>query len=310
MPLHRELLRKDLNRLAELTWKKIETGDRSGLTFREDSITDHNLWELSQAHPDLHVYRYNQVQERTSGADWEWWIGSHQDGWLCLRIQAKRVHKASYPELGHAGRGDSDFQYDTLIESCDEKSGEYPMHVFFNGWHQGRFKQGTYWAWPAAWRACPNGRGPDDCSHASPQHYGCAIASSHAVKRAHEGGKRNTRMVTKHLSNALPWSYLLGYPAAAEPTSAEWLDHVQATIEALDSRRAPDETSRRLKIEEVAVDRSKRRERLPYYVDLVRGNDISPEWDLPDEAQPRARLTIVLDLGTLAWSDHPDNRWR
>lgn len=306
MPLHKERLRSDLNRLAELTWKKIETGDRSGLAFREDSITDHNLWELSQAHPDLHVYRYNQAQERTSGADWEWWIGSHQDGWLCLRIQAKRVYGSSYPELVHAGRGDDDFQYDTLIDSCDEKRGEYPIHVFYNGWQHGRFKSGTYWAAPAAWRACPNGRGPDACSHASPQHYGCAIASSHAVKRAHEGGKRNTRLVQKHLSNALPWSYLLGYPLdGLELTSDEWLDRVQATIEALDSRRAPDETSRRLRVEEVVVDPGRRRATLPYYVELVRGNDISAEWDLSDNAQPRAALTVVLDLGTLTSRDRP-----
>lgn len=95
-----------------------------------------------------------------------------------------------------------------------------------------------------------------------------------------------------------------------ELTSDEWLDRVQATIEALDSRRAPDETSRRLNVEQVVVDASKRRAALPHYVELVRGNDISAEWDLPENVQPRAALTVVLDLGMLVWTDQPEGRGR
>jgi len=153
-------LRRDMNELATETWLKIATGDPRGLRFGENALTDHNLWILDQKHAGLNVHHFNQYEEKKSGADWEWWIGSASTGWLCLRIQAKRVQRKTYPELDHPGSGDNDHQYDTLIDSCDLTQGQYPLHVFYNGWTQSYFGDPAGWAKPAKWRACPRNAAP------------------------------------------------------------------------------------------------------------------------------------------------------
>jgi len=140
---------RDMDQLALATWNKIELSDRAGLRFGEESITDHNLLTLALGHPDLIVHRYSQNREHKVGADWEWWIGSDPTGWLCLRIQAKKVKGTVYPELAYPGDADEEYQYDTLIRSCNPRRGEHPLHVFYNGWAKGKFHRNTYWATPA-----------------------------------------------------------------------------------------------------------------------------------------------------------------
>ena len=107
-----------MDRLSRETWRRVMVGDASGIKFREDSITDQNLFELMESHPQLAVRRFTQNREKKVGADWEWWIGSDRLGWFRLRIQAKRVHEASYKELDHPGAEDGDYQYQTLIQGC------------------------------------------------------------------------------------------------------------------------------------------------------------------------------------------------
>ncbi|MFE1129703.1 DUF6615 family protein, partial [Streptomyces albidoflavus] len=72
------------------TWRRIEFGRLPGRRFDEASVTDNLLFTLQNQVPGLLTYQSNQVQERDSGADWEWWIGDDQAGWVCLRIQAKK----------------------------------------------------------------------------------------------------------------------------------------------------------------------------------------------------------------------------
>jgi hypothetical protein len=223
MPLDLQELSWTFRQLANETWFKLERGGEGPTSFGETSITDHNLFMLDMKHPDLNVHHFNQNEQALSGADWEWWIGSDVDGWLCLRIQAKRVRGRSYPELAHPA-GDDRFQYDVLIDGCNPLMSEFPLHVLYNGWPHGEFSSGTYWANPATWLACPGHAGADRCVHAKPRDYGCAIVSSLAIKATHEAqtsAKRAlNRRVTAHLSNALPWSYLWGIPATRSASAA------------------------------------------------------------------------------------------
>ncbi|WP_406446839.1 hypothetical protein OHB14_50045 [Streptomyces sp. NBC_01613] len=113
------------------TWKRIEFGRLPGRRFDEASVTDNLLSTLQNQVPGLLTYQSNQVQERDSGADWEWWIGDDQAGWVCLRIQAKRVYEDNtYRMLKHPGAGEDAFQYDTLIKGCDPDQARYAFMSF------------------------------------------------------------------------------------------------------------------------------------------------------------------------------------
>jgi len=80
-----------MNWLATRTWQDYADSSKYRLSLDEETTTDRNLLELRRSFPDLHVHKYTRQREHIVGADWEWWIGSDSEGWLCLRIQAKRV---------------------------------------------------------------------------------------------------------------------------------------------------------------------------------------------------------------------------
>lgn len=302
-----------MDRLAVQTWRKIEVGGKLNLSFAETSITDHNLFVLATRHPWLRVHKFTQNRESTVGADWEWFIGSHQTGWLCLRIQAKRVYDGRYRALTHPGHGEDSYQYDTLIAGCTRR--EIPLHVFYNGWDAETFATGSRWPDTSVWRACPRRYPPDHCSHAEPRDYGCAIVSSYAVKQVHEDRLRGTnRRIQDHLSNALPWSYLLGYPRRARvqlatapahtttPSSRAvaldaWMDRVQATLQVLAQPALLPEPWAHLG--DVMLDLGARRERLPDYAEAVRRGEALDTPGLTGEYLPAAPLTLVLDATEL-----------
>lgn len=305
MSLNVNKLRRDMDRLAVDTWRKIETGDRQGIRFREDSLTDHNLWTLARDHPGLNVYQFSQREERKTGADWEWWIGADSTGWICLRIQAKRNYGKSYPQLDHPGNNDDDFQYDTLINSCG-RDGEYPLHVLYNGWHQYAFGADNGWPENASWLACAGGLRPPKCRHAHPMHYGCAVVSSFAVRAVHSRGGKDRRMVAPHVSNARPWSYLFGRVSPfgrfkaddREPhvglATDEWLDWVQDHLDAM-AREWRVDVGGPLRARRVATERLYPRLQLPAYAHAVwRG---APEESVIYQGiAPNAAWVAVLDI--------------
>jgi hypothetical protein len=199
----------DMNSLSADTWMRTDVGDQLNLKFREDSLTDHNLFELHLRHEELKVYRFDQTEETKSGADWEWWIGTPEHGWLCLKIQAKRVYGLRYPELNHkAGAGQAARrQYEVLIDECDPRRAEYPFHVFYNGWSDGRFQGADNIAVnESIERHQIKGRVPLGISEL----WGCSVMPTrkvsvqHAVKR----GRHQFTYVPSYLQHSVPWSEL------------------------------------------------------------------------------------------------------
>lgn len=304
MPLNVALLRRDMNQLAVETWQKIDTGDRQGTRFREDSLTDHNLWILARDHPGLNLRRFNQSEEKSTGADWEWWIGADSMGWICLKIQAKRNYGASYPRLDHPGDSDGDYQYDTLINSCS-RDGEYPLHVFYNGWSRRSFGSDSGWPQSARWRACTGNLTPPKCRHAHTLHYGCAIVSSFAVRAVHSQGGKGRRLVEKHLSNALPWSYLFGRVGlfgrfktdGPEPVpnhaTSDWLDWMQLGLDAMVREWQVGTPRRGIR---QSADGALPRLGLPFYADAVRRGSIEDSVVDVRGAPTNAARVIVLDV--------------
>ncbi|MGE2767134.1 DUF6615 family protein [Rhodococcus sp. 1.20] len=194
-------LHRDMDEMSVQTWRRVLVGDAAGLKFREDSITDQNLFELMERHPQLSVKRFTQNKEKEVGADWEWWIGSNNLGWFRLRIQAKRVHRASYAELDHLGFEDGEYQYETLIRESSNCDATYPFHVFYNGWRDGRFKVSF------------DSDHADRCGKLDQSLWGCSVMSSHAVKKLHLGTSgsdqwRKRSSVPRYIPELLPWSRL------------------------------------------------------------------------------------------------------
>lgn len=305
MPLDYHHLRFAFDQLAHETWDKLERTATSPTRFGEVSITEHNLYALDRLFPELNVQHFNATEEAEVGADWEWWIGADGEGWICLRIQAKRAYGRTYPELKHPGGKSHVFQYDALIAGCDPFQSEFPLHVFYNGWPAGTFRAGTRWAHPGIFRACPTGRGADECAHAMVEEYGCALASSIHVKATHERGARRNRRVAVHISNALPWSYLWHRTGMADPwaepgakvKAGDALFGVEEALGRLFAIHGDDATEDEVRFATSLEpdSRRKRQERLPAYAELVRrgsGDQVSP-----NDVVARAPFTIVADLG-------------
>ncbi|MFI5528177.1 DUF6615 family protein [Kitasatospora sp. NPDC051853] len=291
------------------TWGRFESGRLPGHRYDETSASDNNLAALRDRVPGLLIWQSSVSEEAKTGADWEWWIGDDEVGWLCVRMQAKRAYADdTYDQLRHGDAGNR--QYDKLIRGCDPAEGRFPFHVFYNGWPEGTFHEGTHWAVPAHWNACPNRKEYDECGHVEPRHYGCAIAPSGEVKQISDAGGRSRYSIVEHLSKAVPWSYAFGFPQGKpgseerwqagierRPPGGTWLDRIHGTLVVLTERGgasvARDITGHLKEIP--GADRSTRIFDLPDYVRTMRGTVpglFEPE---AEEEVPAAPRTVILE---------------
>jgi len=84
-------LSRELDSLAIATWDLVDQSHNQRIALREDALTSVNLIHLKRGHhPGSWIETFTPVVERANGADFEWWIGSPGQGWLGLRVQAKR----------------------------------------------------------------------------------------------------------------------------------------------------------------------------------------------------------------------------
>lgn len=212
MVLNIDALVKRMDELADLTWERVAFADR-GFSFREDSITEHNLFELARHHPQLRVQRFNGAEEAVNGADWEWWVGGPGQGWVGLRIQAKKLAiDGTYHEISHT-TAHRRRQYDVLINSCFEDQEKYavpilPLYCFYNGWNG---QSGLDPTWPENTKnaACPKEFFPPDCTHVpNIRSFGCAISSALDVVAVHQGPRGSRTTLNGHLARSRPWSHL------------------------------------------------------------------------------------------------------
>ncbi|WP_225796374.1 DUF6615 family protein [Streptomyces aculeolatus] len=295
-----------MDQVALQTWRRLEDSRLPGRRFDETSITDSNLDAMRRRVPGLLIWQSSQSNERETGADWEWWIGDDNEGWLSLRMQAKRAYEDdTYAQLRHGGADGDSFQYDTLIRGCDADKGYYPFHVFYNGWPKGYFHPGTHWAVPAQWNACPNMRSYVECGHAEPRHYGCAIASSHDVKHLCDAQDPSRYSIVNLLSRAVPWSYAFGFPPPkmnqehrwdSRIDRGNWLDRIHGTLVVLSERGgASGARDAAGHLHQIPLDRGKRTFDLPTYVQSMRRT--APGFFEPstEGEVPAAQHTVIVE---------------
>lgn len=281
---------RNMDRLARQTWKSYEEGSGVGLAPNEESTTDRVLLDLWRASGDiLRVNRFTRHQERQNGADWEWWVGSDADGWLRLRVQAKRIYEKHYERLEHRDKKTRVYQYDILIQGCSQDSYSYPVHVFYNGWPNHRFGNTSPSddevafaknPWRKAYRRRP--------------HWGIAALSSYDVGRLYlDGGSYAPR----YLAHAMPWSELFraGTHAESEPWKTP-LHHIHQRLTQI-SDAAADSYPDAPRIPSISLARPRRD--LPVYAEVVRnGEAVAFERQAihDHDALPPNPYVAVLDL--------------
>lgn len=201
-------LRHELDRLAIATWDLVDQSHNQRIGLREDALTSVNLIHLKREHhPGLWIEAFTPLTERRNGADFEWWIGSYGEGWMSLRVQAKREYHRNYPDVVYRPTKGGPTQCDTLIDTARvEARGRalYPFYCFYNGWDGG-----TGWPTEADWSVgCSK---PANCPTVPDVRiFGCGLSPAEAVRpllAPHTRGRWQ-----KLLASQVPWSWLFGSP--------------------------------------------------------------------------------------------------
>lgn len=180
-----------LARRAELTFEALAAEHRRGWPSSEVTHTEENLRAIDRAHGDRVVIRpFTSDEERSNGADWEWWFHSGAVG-FGMRVQAKRANRNGGYDLRYRPDGDR-YQNDLLIEDA-MKAGCIPAYVFYNHLNWPQIRSGK------PWLGCDHGPFTEG-------QLGCTIASALVVKQTLLGARVSSRYV-KHRSR--PWNRIL-----------------------------------------------------------------------------------------------------
>jgi len=157
-----------LAELADETWTHMDYGFNRGYGRPDERVfTDHHLIELCRRHPaQIRAAKFTQNREAETAADFEWFIGDG-DGYLALRVQAKKLDldRCIYPGLAARIGKSGKRQIDQLIEAA-EGDGFTALYLFFNG-------------------PCPGLRLHDRCENRALDRIdrGCSVALATEVRR-------------------------------------------------------------------------------------------------------------------------------
>ena len=165
-------------------------------------------------HPELHLRQFTGAEEGLNGADWEWWIGNDEEGWLALRIQAKKWSSGGYEELTYKSRRENRIQCRVLVEEAVREAAGRALHTlycFYNGWDET-----TGWPDGVPWEVgCSQ---PANCPTVpAVDVFGCALAPAQQVLEmleTHPAPKDATATLPKQR----PWSWLFRSPFGSELT--------------------------------------------------------------------------------------------
>lgn len=199
-------LREDLDELALRTWDRVSSGPKYNIVFREESITEENLFQLSQKHAAINCIKFTTKDESLNGADWEWWIGSDSQGWIGLRIQAKKLRALQYGDMLYRAASQDEIQCRVLIRECavaSEGRALYPFYCFYNGWNADD-------GWPKSARWTIDCSQPANCTNVPDvKVFGCGLAPAEAILAEIATSSRPRDRDTL-LPLQRPWSWLFG----------------------------------------------------------------------------------------------------
>ncbi|WP_146231205.1 DUF6615 family protein [Micromonospora sicca] len=179
--------------LASKVYRDIGRGRAVGLVPWETTFTDNLLLELATARPhEIFIRRFGADEESVLGADWLWWFHD-QDGYVGLRVQAKRAH----PETGHinlkqpAPRQPDVLQAEVLARRA-QQDGVVGLYCLYTDHRPG----------PHGYAPC----GP--CPHGPLDHtqWGCALLLAETAARH---GRAKRTFANAVLRDSWPWYHLV-----------------------------------------------------------------------------------------------------
>ncbi|MBD1900013.1 hypothetical protein NDI44_12860 [Trichocoleus sp. DQ-A3] len=208
------------NRAIE-TWNLMYFGEIAGISISETTLTELNLLEIKRRHPTkVYIKKFSQQDEgKTTGADWEWWIGSNSQ-WLGIRVQAKRLkdkNADSYSSFNHSNIHGK--QVDMLLNDA-RINRLYSMYCFYNS--------GYIKTFPSRW----------NCGTFAQQEnfLGCSIADALTVRDILNKNKKDFSVNFSSIS--YPWHCIvccqgfrsLGYTDSLPGRAASFIQHISGGL--------------------------------------------------------------------------------
>ena len=163
------------------TWWDLRDSQMLDISISEESITDMLLLEMLRRTNRIACKKFTRPAENKSGADWQWWFVSGNQGFPML-IQAKRLYPCGRYKALNYKKGNRYDQTNTLLRTA-RNDGFLPLFCFYNYWNSK--------------------------THLPNPNYGCALASAQFVKDhlRYIGPKENCIDRIKPIS--VPWSSLV-----------------------------------------------------------------------------------------------------
>ncbi|MCX6083088.1 MAG: hypothetical protein NTW32_26465 [Chloroflexi bacterium] len=167
--------------LALETWATLNQSMVVGLTVGEETITDNNLFVIQSLHPEnVAIIKFTRAKESQIGADWDWWLGNPSDGWIKMRVQAKKIDARRLVYKGIDHPNGTKQQINNLISRANA-DGFFPAYCLYN-------------------------------TNLSPRSskWGCAIAAADEMLIVLEGSKKRSLVeFAKIQSFTFPWEKLV-----------------------------------------------------------------------------------------------------
>ncbi len=193
-----------LRRLAKDTFERLLLSHQLDCSQSEETITDINLLDLKRAKLGfLKVVTVDKPREGKEGFDWEFWIGSHQNGWWRYSCQAKKLDLKinKYKSLRHRVKKTGKYQIEVL-EDFSKRNNSIPIYCFYN--YVNKSKISSFW----------------HCNlDPEAEQFGCSVVPLHIVKEAHKARKKKSFEALHSDHSAKPWQCLLCPEILSSPKS-------------------------------------------------------------------------------------------
>lgn len=178
-------------------WNKIDSANKCGVSFGEETITESLLLKLAEWHPNqLSIRAYTKIEEGVgtaatgglaTGADWSFWVVDQQGKGIELRIQAKRQFiSGRYQNLEGFGQ--------QIVDLWNNCNGAIPLFVFYNGPFNTN-SAGNIWSNFSCGSKCAPGFQGQDC-------WGCSFAGVFDIPP-------KSKPYPIEISNMRPWHCLV-----------------------------------------------------------------------------------------------------
>ncbi|OOR62248.1 hypothetical protein BLX04_15000 [Bacillus mycoides] len=181
-------------KLAEDTWERIEYGENLNCRQSEETITDINLLDIMRAElKNVVVSKANKGNEKFTGLDWEWWIGSNSTGWWRYAIQAKKISpEGKYAKLRHKVK--DEYQIN-ILERYSKANNCIPLYCFYN--HIEEEPLDKYWHCVDEYEK---------------KQLGCTVVPLDIVREAFQKGANKSFFALHKDRRCLPWRCLVKCP--------------------------------------------------------------------------------------------------